>query len=351
MAVSYVNAASGNSGSATSSSFVTSLPAGWAAGDVAVLVGHVSGSALTMSTPAGWTLLAGPTWPVQEGSASRLYAWSRILQGGDTAPTITNSGSVTGGWECTAWRDASGVAQAATSTASGTAVTLPTLSGVGAGSALVVGVHCRVASGTIPTAITHDAAYTEVVDAATSRATSAANVRMGAAYRLIGSAGTYGGEQITSDVTGSMVGLLVEVAVVSTVGGTATATAAAALSATGTVLVPAVADLAAAGVVGATAGVQVPGAATVAEVGTLGGTPIVLVPAGAALAADEALLAVAVVRVPGVATLTATAALTAAPTLSVPDVKASSAASVTGPAGTAAVTARRTTRSEVTSHG
>lgn len=210
MAVSYVGATSGTSGSATSSSFATTLPAGWAAGDVAVLVGHVSGSALTMSTPAGWTLLAGPTWPAQEGSASRLYAWSRVLQVGDIAPTISNSGSVTGGWSCTAYRGASGVVQAAAATASGTAVTLPTLPGVGAGSALVAAAQCRVASGTIPTGLTHDGAYLEVVDTATSRATSNANVRLGAAYRLASSAGSYGGEQVTSDVTGSMIGLLVE---------------------------------------------------------------------------------------------------------------------------------------------
>ncbi|MFI2664880.1 hypothetical protein [Micromonospora carbonacea] len=211
MAVSFVGfAPPGTSGSATLTSFPTALPAGWAAGDVAVLVAHLSGSALTISTPAGWALLAGPTWPAQEGSASRAYAWSRVLQAGDTAPTLTNSGSVTGGWSCTAYRGASGVVQAAVATASSTSVTLPTLPGVGAGSALAVGVHCRVTSGTIPTNLTHDGAYLEVVDTATSRATSNANVRLGSAYRLVGSAGSYGGEQVASDVTGSMIAVLVE---------------------------------------------------------------------------------------------------------------------------------------------
>ncbi|MFF0823058.1 hypothetical protein ACFYUR_22075 [Micromonospora haikouensis] len=207
MAVSYVAATSGTSGSATSTSFATTLPAGWAAGDVAVLVAHLSGAALTISTPAGWTLLASITWPAQEGTASRAYAWSRTLQAGDAAPTLSNSGSVTGGWSCTAYRGASGVVQAAVATASGTAVTLPTLPGVGAGSALVSAAQCRVASGTIPTNLTHDGAYLEVVDTATSRATSAANVRLGAAYRVTASAG---GEQVTSDVTGSMIAVLVE---------------------------------------------------------------------------------------------------------------------------------------------
>lgn len=211
MAVAYVGVTSGNSGSATSTSFATSLPAGWAAGDVAVLVGHVSGVALTMGTPAGWTLLSGVTWPVAEDAASRLYAWSRVLQAGDVAPTITNSGSVTGGWECTAWRGATGVAQVAAATSSATSVTLPTLTGVGAGSALLVGAHCRVPSGTIPTDLTPDPVYAEAVDHATSRVTSAANVRMAAAYRTTSTAGSYGGETVTSTTSGSMIGLLIEV--------------------------------------------------------------------------------------------------------------------------------------------
>ncbi|WP_174526352.1 hypothetical protein [Micromonospora maritima] len=179
-----------------------------------MLVGHVSGGTLNMSTPAGWTALPG-SWPVTEGSASRMYGWSRVLQAGDSAPTISNNGSVTGGWEIVVFRDASSVAQAATATASGTSVTLPTLSGVGAGSALAAVAHVRVASGTIPTNLSPNAAYTEVVDQATSRVTSSANVRMGAAYRLIGSAGAYGGEGVGSDVTGSMIGVLVELAAAS----------------------------------------------------------------------------------------------------------------------------------------
>ncbi|MEU4367548.1 hypothetical protein [Micromonospora chersina] len=202
---------SNNTAAGTSNSLVTTLPAGWAAGDLAVLVGHLSGGSLNMTTPSGWTALPGGPWPVTEGAASRMYAWYRVLQAGDTAPTIAVNGAMTGGWEMVVVRDAAGVAQAATATASGTSVSLPTLTGVLAGSALVAVAHCRVASGTIPTGLSPAAAYTEVVDHATSRITSSANVRMDASYRVVGSAGSYGGEAITSDVTGSMVGLLVEV--------------------------------------------------------------------------------------------------------------------------------------------
>ncbi|MFG1846769.1 hypothetical protein [Micromonospora carbonacea] len=212
MAVSYVGVASGNPGSATATSFVTTFPVGWAAGDIGLLVGHVSGGSLTMSTPAGWTLLPGVTWPYADGSASRVYAWHRVLQSGDTAPTITNSGSVTGGWELLVVRGADSIAQAAAANATGTTVTLPTLTGVTAGAALLVDAHSRVGSGTIPTNINLDGSYTEVVDHSTSRATTNANVRAAAGYVLVGSTGSYGGETVTSDVSSSMIGLLVEVA-------------------------------------------------------------------------------------------------------------------------------------------
>ncbi len=216
MAVSVVGTpTSGNTAAGTSNSLPTSLPSGWAAGDVAVLVGHVSGGSLNMSTPAGWTSLPGVSWPVTESGSSRMYAWSRVLQSGDSAPTIAINGAMTGGWELLVFRDVTGVAQAATATASGTSVTLPTLTGVAAGSALVAASHVRVASGTIPTNLSPAGAYTEVVDHATSRATGSANLRMGAAWRLVGASGSYGGEAVGSDVTGSMIGLLLELAAAS----------------------------------------------------------------------------------------------------------------------------------------
>lgn len=211
MAVSYVGVTSGSTAGGTSNSLVTTLPSGWAAGDVAVLVGHLSGGSLNMTTPSGWSVLPGPSWPVTESTNSRMYGWYRVLQAGDSAPTIAVNGAMTGGWELLVLTGASTVAQAATATASGTSVTLPTLTGVLAGSALVESAHVRVASGTIPGNLSPDAAYTEVVDQATSRITSSANVRMHGSYRLVGSAGSYGGESVGSDVTGSMVGVLVEV--------------------------------------------------------------------------------------------------------------------------------------------
>ncbi|HEY9416732.1 MAG TPA: hypothetical protein VIQ30_18410, partial [Pseudonocardia sp.] len=265
MAVSYVGVTSGNSAASTSTSFVTTLPAGWAANDVAILTGHVRGTSLTMTTPAGWTLVPGPTWPVAQSTNSRVYAWYRVLQAGDTAPTITNSGAMTGGWSMTAYRGgdtSSPIGQAGTSSVSGTSLALPSLTGVLAGSALAVAVHAGVASGTIPTNITPDAAYTEAVDHATSRTTTNANQRMEAAYRLISTGGSYGGETFTTTITASMIAVLVEVkAAATTVSGSASLTAAGSLSASATLL----------------------GAATAAAAGTLTATGAVVQPATAAL--------------------------------------------------------------------
>ncbi|MFI5833211.1 hypothetical protein ACIA5A_05990 [Micromonospora sp. NPDC051300] len=209
--MSIVGVTSGNTAAGTSASLATSYPAGWQADDVVVLIGGLSGVALTMSTPVGFTLLPGPSWPVAEGSNSRMYAWSRTLQASDTEPTISASGAMTGGWIAVVLRGVSGVAQAATATASGTSVTLPTLPGVVAGSGLVAAAHCRVVSGTVPGNLTFNVAYTEQSDTATSRSTGSANVRAAAATRTAATAGAYGGETVTSDVTGSMIGLLVEV--------------------------------------------------------------------------------------------------------------------------------------------
>lgn len=216
MAVSFVAASSGTSGSATSASFATTLPAGWAAGDVAILVGHVSAATLTMTTPAGWTAIPGITNPTSEGSNSRIYAWYRVLQAGDTAPTITNSGSVIGGWDMAVYRgadQASSIGQAAAGTAAVTSRALPSLTGVAAGSALHAFAHARVATGTIPTGLNWAAAYTESLDVATSRATSAANVRLANGRQVVSAAGNYGGETVTvaNTISSSMIVGLVEI--------------------------------------------------------------------------------------------------------------------------------------------
>ncbi|WBB73238.1 hypothetical protein O7602_26720 [Micromonospora sp. WMMD1128] len=357
MAVSYVGATSDTSVT-TASSFPTSFPAGWAAGDLVILAGHVSGTNLTMNPGAGWDPVDGLTNPIDQGANSRLYLWQRRLQAGDSAPTISGSGAITGGWEMVILRDAaaSPVGQVgASSTASSTSLALSPLTGVSAGSALVGIAHTRVASGTLPSGIDWDPAYTEVTDISTSRATSAANVRNSAAYRLISSAGSYGGETVAvnNSVSASMVGVLVEVlqgaavvdgggslaaagavsvdAVVGQSGGGSLSAGAAVsvsstvlasavgalpasgvLSAAGVVRVPRGGSLAAAGAVSAAGQVRVPGGAVLAAGGSLTASGSAQALVGGALAAAGALAAVGVVVVRGAASLSAAGALGAA---------------------------------------
>lgn len=218
MTVTVVDTNSGNSGSATETSFVTSFPLGYTpvAGDVCIVFGHLSGSSLTMSINGNFVVVPGFTFPITQGTASRAYAWYDVFAGGESAPTITNSGSVTGGWEMIILRGADTAdpfGQVGPATASATSVNIASLTGVLAGSMLVASQHARVASGTIPTGFTPDADYSEQEDHATSRSTASANVRMELATRSIGANGNYGGDtfSVTNGITSSIISLHIEV--------------------------------------------------------------------------------------------------------------------------------------------
>lgn len=214
--VSFVAASAGNTGAGTSNSYVTSYPAGTADLDVLVLTVHVSGSSLAPTTPTDWLPLPGITFPVAQSTASRLWAYYRVKQPGDSAPTVTISGASTGGWVMDAWRagdTATPIGAADVSTGSGTSIVLPTLAGVLAGSGLAARVHARVASGTIPSGIDPDGLYAESVDQATNRNTANANIRIEGASRLISAAGSYGGETflVANAISSSLIALLVEI--------------------------------------------------------------------------------------------------------------------------------------------
>ncbi|MFJ1539295.1 hypothetical protein ACIODS_12200 [Micromonospora chalcea] len=210
---------SGSTAAGTSNTLTITLPDGWQAGDRALLVVHISGGSLTATTPDGWDPLDGVTWPITEGSNSRLYGWTRTLQAGDAGFNLGISGAATATWSLSCWRGSAGTPRAVTSTAAASPLALPTLTGVGAGSALVAAAHARVGSGTIPGTLGWTT-YTPTVDVATSRATGSANVRAGLAHRITATAGSYGGEQVTADQPASMIGLLVELAsAVTTVSG------------------------------------------------------------------------------------------------------------------------------------
>lgn len=218
MTITQVAASAGTSGGGTSTSFATDWGGTFspATDDFAIITGHVGATNLTMSLPAGWNAITGITNPTDQGTNSRFYIWWKVLSSGEAAPTITGSGSITGGWTTAVYRGvdtSSPIGQAAAAgTASVTSRALPSLTGVLAASMLHGAAHARVPSGTGPTGLTWNAAYTESADAATSRVTTAQNLAMGNAYRAISSAGNYGGEtvSVTNSVSSSMVTALVE---------------------------------------------------------------------------------------------------------------------------------------------
>lgn len=76
----------GASAHANNASVTPALPAGWAAGDLLVVVAAIRNSGTgTPDTPAGYTLLL---------NAANLRVFGRIAQSGDTDPTVTFTGGV-----------------------------------------------------------------------------------------------------------------------------------------------------------------------------------------------------------------------------------------------------------------
>jgi hypothetical protein len=224
-------ASSGNSGTGTSSTLLTTYPTGVAAGDIVMISTHYNANTITVTTieqadvddPGAWTAVAGITFPVDQSTNSRIGGawWRRLTQADiddDTAPTITYSGAITGGWTALAFRgvlrDAVVTGQVNTAVASATSVTLGALTGVTVGSALVAFAHGRVATGTAAlTGWTPDADYTEPANAdhGTNRTSgSNPNVRMTAAYRLGVAQGNYSGDSFAPNATASLGSIVVE---------------------------------------------------------------------------------------------------------------------------------------------
>lgn len=219
MAVTFVGATAGNSGSATATTQVTSFPGGWQQDDVAILFTGFGGNSIAVNSgTTGWTAITGFSNPQTQSTSSRGYAYRRVLQSGDTAPTIGYDGNITGGWAMIVVRGANTttpVGQADDSNTSGTSVNIASLTGILAGSMLVTLMHARVPSGTaVPAQFTPDADYTQpagVVTATTRNTGTSQNVRLGGGYRAISSAGNYGGDTFSTDQTSSIISLHVEV--------------------------------------------------------------------------------------------------------------------------------------------
>ena len=105
MALTFRSASGANGGSSSASSFATTLPTGWAAGDL-VVVGASMSNAGTFSAVTGWTL---DNQAQNSGSAAFNSAtYYRIMQAGDTAPTIANSSAGKYTWVAAAFTPGAG---------------------------------------------------------------------------------------------------------------------------------------------------------------------------------------------------------------------------------------------------
>lgn len=87
MALTYVAPSSGTS---SAGSFATSFPAGTTTGDVTYLA--LAGNfGANWPTPSGWTSIQSAGYSFNGSSNYFLNVFRRVIQGGDTAPTIDNS--------------------------------------------------------------------------------------------------------------------------------------------------------------------------------------------------------------------------------------------------------------------
>lgn len=94
MAISFVAKSTKKNQSAVSTS-TANLPAGYAAGDLLILVasGFISGGTQTFNTPAGWTLLGSK---INWGSVN-TYLWYKLAaSSSETAPAVAFSGGGSG---------------------------------------------------------------------------------------------------------------------------------------------------------------------------------------------------------------------------------------------------------------
>jgi len=95
VSIAYRNALAGDSAGTSSLTQTVTLPTGWAGGDFC-LIGAEQGDVTTptFTTPSGWTLL-------DDGENSAAYSYCfyyRVLQAGDSNPTLTSSVSAPWDW-------------------------------------------------------------------------------------------------------------------------------------------------------------------------------------------------------------------------------------------------------------
>lgn len=119
----------------SSAAFDAALPAGWVAGQLAIL--HVASVTTTLATPSGWTKVGTD---LLAGTGATFLFW-RILQAGDTGPSIaagTNRVAAIWTFEADTFNPVTPVVQIATHTSG---AGLSTTQTVGASSSVTAGEH------------------------------------------------------------------------------------------------------------------------------------------------------------------------------------------------------------------
>lgn len=184
---------------ATSSTIV--VPADAVAGDYARLAVSCTVAGATLTTPAGWTVLAGPT---VQGTNIVGYLLGKTLAAGDIGSTLTltfsGSGKITSQMDVFSGVDPAGLIVAAPviESSSDTTTTLPTLAGVPADAVVSIAFVGRVSSGTPPD-LTPPAGYSQSANSRhVTTAASSSNLSTEALYKVASAAGSQGGEAATT---------------------------------------------------------------------------------------------------------------------------------------------------------
>lgn len=187
--------------STTPSSYPVTLPGTVADGDIALATVQSNGNSVALTTPAGWTLQYGVD-AITTASGSWLFY--KVLSAADAGTTVTftfaNSIRAAVHLEVISGGTMTGAVFGKTIPGgAATSIVIPTLAGVLAGSYMGVHLPRRLGSGTAPVQ-TIPAPYTNDQRIATA-ATSSANFTSNIVHQIAASAGSYGGETVTADVS------------------------------------------------------------------------------------------------------------------------------------------------------
>lgn len=202
----------GNGQTATTATNAIVIPSGCAIGDYCMISVDGGNDTATMTTPTGWTVLSGPD---TNSTLQRSYLFGKTLASGEPGSTLTLTNSAATRLISTLLAfsgvTATGIIVATPNiAASSTAPTLPTATGVAANSAIAAFMNHRLGQTSAPT-LGLPAGYTSGSSAASAYA-ALPNVAALNGYKIITTAGSYGGEAASSSPASTGVEYLVALA-------------------------------------------------------------------------------------------------------------------------------------------